>query len=161
MKLEIFPTLAELEGYKKKIPEIDPPSVLAMLQIKQAAEEIRIKISQVLEDKYQLSEGKLRVLVVLHQSPAGLSPSVLAAKTGVTKATISVMLRRLIRDGIAISSDDEADKRAKKIRLTPKGVAFMEEVLPGNYLRISQLMGRLSKNEQQELIHLLQKLTGK
>lgn len=160
MKLAIFPTLQELERYAKKMPEIDPPSVLAMLQIKQAAEEIRVTVGQVLEDKYQLSEGKLRVLVVLHQHPEGLAPSVLAAKTGVTKATISAMLRRLRRDGLVTIGEDETDRRAKKITLTEKGAAFMAEVLPGNYLRISRLMSRLSKTEQQELIRLLQKLTA-
>lgn len=160
MKLEIFPTQEELERYEKKMPEIDPAAVIAMLQIKQAAEEIRMDINQILEDRYQLSEGKLRVLVVLHQNPAGMAPSALAARTGVTRATISVMVRRMVRDGLVASDEDAADKRAKTITLTKKGRDFMEEVLPGNYLRISRLMGRLSAAEQQELIRLLQKLTA-
>ena len=60
MKIEAFPTREELEQHASLMPEINPPAVLAMLRIMQAAEEIRCDINDVLEKKYQLSEGKLR-----------------------------------------------------------------------------------------------------
>lgn len=158
MKFIIFPTRNELERHAKEIPEIDPSAVLAMLRIGQAQEEIRASISDVLERQYNLSEGKLRVMIVLHQSPQGIAPSVLAAKTGVTRATISVMIRRMVRNGEAVSVSDDKDKRGKKITLTPQGRKFMDRILPAHYARISKKMGTLTEAEQQELIRLLEKL---
>jgi DNA-binding MarR family transcriptional regulator len=160
MKIEAFPTREELEQHASLMPEINPPAVLAMLRIMQAAEEIRCDINDVLEKKYQLSEGKLRVLIVLHQHPEGIAPSYLAEKTGVTKATISVMSQRLVRDGLVEARSSQEDRRTKKLLLTPAGKAYTEKVLPGHYLRITKLMGRLTEQEQNELIGLLKKLTG-
>ncbi|MCH4167527.1 MAG: MarR family winged helix-turn-helix transcriptional regulator [Megasphaera sp.] len=160
MKFIIFPTRDELECHAKQIPEIDPSAVLAMLRISQAQEEIRASISDVLERQYSLSEGKLRVMIVLHQWPQGIAPSVLAAKTGVTRATISAMVHRMIRDGYVSSVADDTDKRGKKLMLTQQGRDFMDTILPDHYARISKTMGKLSEEEQQELIHLLEKLSS-
>ena len=129
-----------------------------MLRVLQASEEIRSSIEGILEEKYQISEGKLCVMIVLHQSVQGIAPSALAQKAGVTRATISAMLRRMSRDGLVYSVSDEADGRGKKITLTDKGREFLDTILPGHYLRISKLMGKLSPVEQEELICLLKKI---
>ena len=68
-----------------------------MLRISQAAEIIRSSINDVLAKQYHLSQGKLRVMIVLHQNPEGIAPSQLAEKTGVTRATITTMVKRMVR----------------------------------------------------------------
>jgi len=78
MKLEVMPTKKELEQHAEIIPEIKPASILAMLSIMQAYEKIKSSIQDVLEKKYQLSEGKLRIMIILHQHPEGTAPSFLA-----------------------------------------------------------------------------------
>lgn len=158
MKFEVLPSMEELEKHAEMIPEINPSSTLAMLSIMQASEKIRSDVNDVLEEQYQLSEGKLRVLIVLHQHPEGISPSQIAYHTGVTKATISVMVRRMIRDSLVHVADDQADGRSKKIILTEMGKEFMNEVLPAHYLRISNIMSKLTMEEQNELIRLLTKV---
>uniref|UniRef100_UPI0025F6DD52 MarR family transcriptional regulator n=1 Tax=uncultured Megasphaera sp. TaxID=165188 RepID=UPI0025F6DD52 len=67
---------------------------------------------------YHLSQGKLRVMIVMHQNPDGIAPSRLAAKTGVTRATITTMVKRMVRDGLAAVAIDQEDKRGKKVSLT-------------------------------------------
>jgi DNA-binding MarR family transcriptional regulator len=160
MKRGIIPTRETLEKHAEIIPEINPASIIAMLRVLGAASEIQHAIIDVLEREHQLSEGKLGVMIVLHQEIDGLAPSQLAEMTGVTRATISVMLRRMARDGLVYSSSDANDARAKKICLTEKGRSFMDEVLPGHYLRITKLMRRLTDKEQEELIVLLKKLAA-
>lgn len=161
MPKQIIPTKQELEHYAEKMPEINPSSIIAMLTVKQAANEIQHEILDVLQKKYQLSEGKLRVMIILHQQKNSISPSSLAQKTGVTKATISIMLKRMQRDGLVELISSSEDGRAKKIRLSPKGRAMMDKILPDHYLRISRLMGKLNSEEQQQLIYLLQKIASK
>lgn len=100
------------------------------------------------------------MMIILHQTKAGVAPSKLAELAGVTRATISAMLQRMIRDGLVDSFSDEKDGRGKKVCLTAKGRSFMDEVLPNHYLRITKLMGRLSEGEQQELIILLKKIVS-
>jgi DNA-binding MarR family transcriptional regulator len=161
MKREMVPTFEELERHKKMVPEINPAAVIAMLGIKMASEEIQQSILDVLQKDYQLSEGKFCTLVVLHQYvEQGIAPSELAAKVGVTRATISNMLRRMERDGLVDIRPAEQDGRGKVVSLTKAGRDFMEEILPPHYLRVSKLMEKLSEAEQKELIMLLEKLSA-
>ena len=46
------------------------------------------------------------------------------------------------------------------MRLTKKGRAFLDKVLPEHYLRITKLMGRLTAEEQKALTGLLEKLAS-
>lgn len=160
MKKRFIPTREMLEKNEKNIPAVNPSSVIAMLRVLEAASEIQHAIFDVLERDYQLSEGKLCVMIVLHLEDEGLTPSQLAERAGVTRATISAMLHRMTRDGLIYSVSDAYDGRVKKVCLTEKGHNFIDEVLPGHYLRITNLMGRLSEGEQEELINLLKKIVG-
>lgn len=159
MKREMIPTWEELQRHRELVAEINPSAVIAMLRIKQAAEEIQQGILDILQSEYHLSEGKFCVLVVLHQHREGIAPSVLAEKVGVTRATISSMLQRMERDGLVAVKADKADARSKKVKLTRAGNDFMQEILPPHYLRVSKLMEKLSEEEQKEVIRLLHKLT--
>ena len=154
----MIPTWEELARHKELVPEIEPAAVIAMLGIKQAAEDIQQSILDVLQQQYHLSEGRFCALIVLHQNREGVAPSQLAAKVGVTRATISNMLQRLERDGMIDVVPAAGDGRGKVARLTAQGIAFMDEILPPHYLRVTQLMERLTEAEQQELIRLLRKL---
>ncbi len=158
MKQSMMPSRGELERHARLVPEIHPNEVLAMLTILQTAGTIQSKIMDVIQRDYHLSEGKLCVLIQLHQSKEGYAPSLLAERAGITRASVSVMLRHLQEDGLVKMADDDEDRRAKCVRLTKKGRAFMEQVLPEHYLRITNLMGRLTPKEQETLTGLLAKL---
>lgn len=159
MKREIIPDWEELERHKKIIPEINPAAVIAMLGIKAVGEEIQQSILDVLMQEYHLSEGKFCALIVLHQhGRSGAAPSFLAEKIGVTRATISTMLQRLVRENMVAMRPDELDGRSKIAVLTEKGKAFMEKILPPHYLRVTKLMEKLTEDEQKELIRLLKKM---
>ena len=89
-----------------------------------------------------------------------MAPSQLAAKVGVTRATISNMLQRLERDGMVDVVPAAGDGRGKVVRLTAKGISFMDTILPPHYLRVTKLMEKLTESEQKELIRLLKKLSA-
>lgn len=160
MKREVLPSWEELARHKRIIPEINPAAVIAMLEIKQAGEEVQASVMDVLQQEYHLSEGKFCLLIVLHQHPQGIAPSQVAAKVGVAKATVSTMLQRLNREGLVETLPDPKDARGKLACLTQKGRVFMDELLPAHYLRVTKLMERLTEDEQNELSRLLKKMSG-
>ena len=160
MKRAITPSRETLQKHAELIPEINPSSVIAMLRVLEASSAIQHAIIDILEKEHQLSEGKLCVMIILHQTLEGVAPSQLAEQAGVTRATISAMLQRMNRDGLTAVFSDENEGRGKKVCLTEKGRSFMDKVLPEHYLRITKLMGRLSEAEQNELIVLLKKIVG-
>jgi hypothetical protein len=69
MKYDVFPIRKELESIQHRIPEINPAAVMAMLRILQTSTAIRDQIFVQLEQKHQLSEGKLSVMMVLYEHP--------------------------------------------------------------------------------------------
>lgn len=158
---DIIPSIDELTTHAKIIPEINPPAVILMLEVMQASTQIQHEIFDILENEYQISEGKLRVMIILHQQKESVAPSFLAQKANVTRATISVMLKRMQRDGIVTLSVNATDARSKAVCLTDKGRQMMNKILPEHYLRITNLMRKLTRDEQQQLINLLRKITVK
>ncbi len=154
----LIPTIEELEHQASVLPGIHPMEVVTMLRIMKAADQVRNDISNPLKREHNVSEGKLRVLIVLRNAPKGVIPSLLALKVGVSKATISNMIVRLERDHLIYTTPDIEDKRGKIVFLTEKGKSLLSEVLPELYLHISQLIGRLSEEEQKELVRLLAKM---
>lgn len=160
MRHEVIPTWEELALHQKLVPEIKPAAVIAMLVVKQAGDDIQHSILDVLQKEHHLSEGKFCALVVLHQHEEGLSPSELAERVGVTRATVSNMLKLMEAGGLIEMAAAESDGRGKRVRLTAKGRELMQTILPPHYLRVTRLMERLSEEEQRELIRLLKKLAA-
>lgn len=159
--LGVMPTMEELSKRQQRIPEIDPSAVLSMLEVMQLSALIRRQVHDVLEHEHRISEGKLRILLVLEQSSGSVKPSVLAEIIGVTKATVSGLLRRLERDHLISRSIAPEDRRSNEVELSAEGRDFLERVMPEHYLRISKLMGKLTRAEQEQLIHLSRKLAAK
>lgn len=155
-----LPTLQELESYSKKMPVINPSAVAAMLTLKQVALEFQHEVMDMLQKEYHVSGGKLWVMIILHQNGASMSPSDLAQKASVTKATISNMIKRMLRDGLIEVSSNNEDGRAKKVRLSQKGISVLEGLMPDHCARIGKLMNKLSADEQRQLLYLLQKLSS-
>ena len=153
-----FPTREALRQFAEQVSGIDVSAAEVMLQILQTAYEIHQYIYDVLEQKYKISEGKLVVMIVLYQSTEGIAPSTLAEKAGVTRATISAMLRRMIRDRLACSLLDSTDGRRKLVALTEHGRKFLQDILPEHFRREARLMNPLSEEERGLLVQLLKKI---
>ncbi len=156
----VIPTREELDLLARRNPHIRPSEVLAMLRVVRAAEEVQEAVLEGLTRRFGISGGKFGVLLILYLKERDLAPSDLARIAGVTRATISMMLSRMKRDGLVTEVADEKDGRQKHIHLTEAGRALMEELLPVHYQQVSQLMGKLTVDEQEELIRLLTKITG-
>jgi hypothetical protein len=100
MKYDVFPIRKELEAIQKNIPEINPAAVWPCSAFCKRTPPSTTKFLRFWSNKHQLSEGKLSVMMVLYEHPEGVAPSILADNAGVSRATISVMLQRMMRDGL-------------------------------------------------------------
>ena len=81
-----------------------------------------------------LTMQQLRVLGVVAHEP-GLTGQELGARLGVSAPTASGLIDRLVEKGVLERTDDAADRRRRRLRLTPEGV----ELLGG----IDATMGRM------------------
>ncbi len=72
----------------------------------------------------------LPVLQALTQHPAGLRATELAAHARITKQSMGYLVDHLEAGGYVERAPDPADRRARVVRLTPRGRAMLRAALP-------------------------------
>jgi DNA-binding MarR family transcriptional regulator len=107
-----------------------------------------------------LSEGRFVLLFLLAAAPDGLAPNALAERAGVSRATVTGLLDGLEREGLIERHADASDRRALRIRLTPKGQRVEKTVFDQHGRWIAGLFGHLSEGEREQLAALLDKVAA-
>ncbi|SEP14511.1 MarR family winged helix-turn-helix transcriptional regulator [Propionispora vibrioides] len=153
-----IPARKTLQELSRKKPELDVLSLESMLKFLRTAYEMHNTIYGVLE-KYGLSKGKFTALIIMYsEGQAGMNPSEIAEKAGVSRAAITGLLSRLERDGLIERQNDLHDGRMTTVRLSSKGVKLMDKVLPIHFLHSAEVMSELSEQNHIQLEILLQKM---
>ena len=102
---------------------------------------------------YRLSQGRFSILLSIGNAPnSRLSGNELSSQLGVSKATISKMIKRLSEEGYLICGTNRVDLRKKQYTLTGKANALLEKIIPG-YLQRLRLMLLNIKNTEKETLH--------
>ncbi|MFN2234677.1 MAG: MarR family winged helix-turn-helix transcriptional regulator [Anaerolineales bacterium] len=101
-----------------------------------------------------LSISQVAMLNWVARSP-GCGVREIAQGLCVTPPTISVGVRKLIKDGWLEQKEDPQDRRARPLFLTEKGDAFVEFVQQHHIQTIKAFLSGLSNHEQEQLISLL------
>jgi DNA-binding MarR family transcriptional regulator len=147
-----------LEQLAHQYPSLDIPAVETCLAFLQATADVQGALETHF-GRYGLSMGKFTLLMQLSQAGAvGSTPSACAARSGVSRATITGLLDGLERDGLVMRQASKDDRRRIAVCLTVKGQQLLERMLPDHFCRTSGLMDNLSHSEKKTLIKLLQKL---
>lgn len=91
--LRDIPSRKKIEAMAEKYKELDVDSVLTALEMLRVSREM-MSMAEKFFASFQISLGKFSILMLLfrHREEGGLSPSVLAEKAGVTKATITGLI---------------------------------------------------------------------
>ena len=101
-----------------------------------------------------LSMPQVTMLNWVARSP-GCGVREIAQGLHVTPPTISVGVRRLIKDGWLEQRNDPDDRRSRPLFLTDKGKAFVDIIQQHRAQTIKSFLSGLSTNEQEQLISLL------
>lgn len=103
---------------------------------------------------YGLTFAQLDVIFHIGKCP-GITQQELAERMLVTPGNVTQLLQRMERFGLI---QRVSEGRAKRLYLTPKGHDYLEELLPRQeQLHIQQFAG-LTREEQEQLLHLLVKV---
>ena len=90
----------------------------------------------------------------------GIRPSQLADRTGITKQSVNDLLGHLEHHGYLVRVPDQGDRRARVIRLTPRGRRLEKTIYAqagAAQLRMAQILG---PNRFAELYNSLELLSG-
>lgn len=156
----------------KEFPDLDPSAAEAFLHLLHTSDEV-FAISDRSFSGNNISHGRFGVLMLLWRSvqpeaanlvggdacvPGPRTPAELADAAGVTRATMTGLIDTLERDGFVTREPDPNDRRMMSVRLTNRGVRFMQEFLPGHFKTITSIMANLTEVERKTLVTLLTKV---
>ena len=125
-----------------------------LLHLTCAADIAREEIYRPLQDTARLSEGKLSLLMTLKDAGGEMSIGMLAQHLGVTDATTSIMISRMLKEAqpLVERSTSTLD------RITARGEQVLASVLPEHYRKVLAFSETLTQAEQLLLVGLLKKL---
>jgi len=142
----IFPRLdPEVEGVVDRLAHLDK------------------RFGQLLEHTvapFGLNKGEFKVLTALRQRPPGyaMSPGALGECFLLSSGAMTNRLDRLEEAGFVVREADPDDRRALLVRLTPAGLAKIDEAVNAEIDREVEVVSALSVAEQKRLNALLRKL---
>ncbi|HSV13603.1 MAG TPA: MarR family transcriptional regulator [Tepidisphaeraceae bacterium] len=158
--LRDLPKYDAIRARAARYPEVDPAALESFLTLLRVGSDVLAAWEKYLAG-HHISQGRFTVLMVLNRDPiTGLNPSDLAARCGVTRATMTGLLDSLERKRLIRRESDQADRRTVLVRLNDKGIDLLEGMLHDYYRRISLLMGELSEDEKRSLTAMLTKVAG-
>ncbi len=158
--LKDLPTRQAFERFEAAYGEIDIQSVSLFLSVLRAGSDLLLALDKFLAG-FGLSHGRWITLVLLmREENLSARPKTLAEKQGVTPATMTGLLQGLEKDRLISRHATEQDGRGSLVRLTPKGQALLQRIMPVYYASIARLTHGLSDEQKATALlvmnHLMQ-----
>jgi DNA-binding MarR family transcriptional regulator len=94
-----------------------------------------------------LTVQQLKVLTVLLTAPTGTSVRELAGVLGVSMASVSVMVDRLVAQGVARRVVDEDDLRVRRVHVTEEGQGVVRRMVGARPEFSQDILGRLTTED--------------
>jgi DNA-binding MarR family transcriptional regulator len=156
--LKDLPKYDTLQRFADRYAEMDVSAVQTFLTLLRVASDVIENLDACLA-RHDLLQGRWWVLILLmREENLTASPSVLADKAGVTRATMTGLLDSLERSSLIERIANPDDRRMLNVKLTEKGQQRLDEVMPDYYARVAQVMHDLSEKDRALLIEMLQKV---
>lgn len=156
--LKDLPKYETLQRFADRYAEMDVTAVQTFLTLLRVASDVLENLDACLA-RHDLLQGRWWVLILLmREENLAASPSVLADKAGVTRATMTGLLDSLERTGLIERIPNSDDRRMLNVRLTEKGQQRLDDVMPDYYSRVSKVMEELSEQDRTLLMEMLQKV---
>jgi DNA-binding MarR family transcriptional regulator len=106
------------------------------------------------EVSHVITSPQFAALNALYGEPA-LDQRTLGERISLDRSTMTEVVARLSARGLIKTARDSNDGRRKTIRLTPKGTATLQHLIPRTHQMTRSLVGALDADEQAELLRLL------
>jgi DNA-binding MarR family transcriptional regulator len=155
LQLRDLPTPEILGKFAQRYPDADVTAIASFLYLLRIATDLSLALDTCLS-KHGLLQGRWWVLILLmREENTTATPSVLAQKVGVSRATMTGLIDGLEQNGLVARVFAKEDRRSVKVKLTDAGQAKLDIVMPDYYRRLRQCMQGLDEEKRVQLQQLL------
>jgi DNA-binding MarR family transcriptional regulator len=139
----------------------DFETVNAILTLKRTASDLE-NFGASYFKQYDLSPGRLNVLMVLNDAPDKAMPlSEIGEYLVVTRPNITGLIDSLVADGLVKRIDHPEDRRMVLAQLTTPGREFLRKFVPLHHRTLNTIMACMTKQEKRQLVMLLDKMRAR
>jgi DNA-binding MarR family transcriptional regulator len=154
-----LPSFSEIRELTKEILGVEPTAIFTAMRTFEVADALAGAVETHLRHQFSLSIGRFYLLMILHRySESELTPSDLAERAGVTRATVTGLLDGLEQEGLVERQPHSTDRRRVALQLTGPGKAFIARLVPAFAPRLSAVATGLSESERRQFLRLLDKI---
>lgn len=98
--------------------------------------------------EHGITMGQLKALMSVNcAGEEGISISTLGERLSVSQPSASLLADQLVRDGLAVRSTDEVDRRRVLVKATPKGRDLVSELRHGRRSTFTEWLSRVSDDD--------------
>lgn len=119
---------------------------------------IEREVRRRLRERFATTLPRFDLLSQLERNPRGLKMSELSRLLMVTGGNVTGIVDQLVKEGLVERADDDADRRAWRVRLTRAGGKAFGEMAREHEAWVAGLLAGLSRKESDALMQLLARL---
>ena len=127
-------------------------------RLNRLAAEVSAALSSEYQERYRLDIPEWRVLAALGFRDDACSAQYIAHCTRTHKSTISRAVTTLMTRQLVERVENEDDRREFRLRMTRKGEALYEELIPRLKRKEQAILSCLSAQERKDFAHMLGKI---
>ena len=127
-------------------------------RLNRLAAEVSLALSSEYQERYRLDIPEWRVLATLGFRNDACSAQYISYCTRTHKSTISRAVTALMERHLVERVENEKDRREFRLRMTRKGDALYEQLIPRLLRREQEILSCLSAGEQKDLAAMLGKI---
>ncbi len=167
-------TVRDLDSYQEQLPSSADLLALAsrsgvdgelsslrlILQLMHFARSAQSALFDDMQNTYGISRGRFVLLVSLREN-GELTVNDLAARLGVSAASTSVMIKRMLaeEEPLIVRSVNPLARHSFNIRLSARGEALVDNLVAKHLKTVTTLLTPLNHEERQFLQEILEKLS--
>jgi len=148
-----------VEQWRRERPDLNVAPLALMGRLLRAADLADAAFADGLAG-YELGPGWFDLMAALRRagSPYELNPTQLMRETMISSGGMTKRLDRLTEAGLVRRRPDPDDRRGTLVRLTPRGVALIDDALETHIANEDRVLSSLNASERRTFDALLRKL---
>jgi len=109
--------------------------------------------------RYGLSYGRFSILLsILGSEARWLNGNEVAHVVGISKATVSKMVKKLLEEGLLEIKKENSDSRENEYYISTKGKKLLDKIIPGYLERMRIIGSNITIDEKKHLLKILNKV---
>jgi DNA-binding MarR family transcriptional regulator len=134
-----------------------PEALRLWLRLLTCTQLVEKEVRSMLRERFDTTLPRFDLMAQLERAPAGLKMNELSRRMMVTGGNVTGITDQLVGEGLVERIDVEGDRRAYRVRLTPKGRKMFNDMARQHEDWIVEAFSALTEKE----IGILHKLLGK